>query len=233
MREKPNSITANEFKGKLQHDQPDSKVVAETVNTGIACGAAVLSWLVIVAGLVVTPVTGGTSLAVSVLGYSAAAASTLQCVNSTIRTANEVIDPAINDHLDSQDWYVGTSLALDAISLLGAGSSVKSIASVSRKIKASSGVTPLKVLKGLSKRERQQLTRDIMKLNNPKIPRKALRMMTKSAHKPNHPLRTVVNAHLVTQLSDAMGASLTVIGSMSSGLIKTLAVGIYQPAGNL
>src|SRR5690606_37109506 len=34
LREKPNSITANEFKGKLQHDQPDSKVVAETVNTG-------------------------------------------------------------------------------------------------------------------------------------------------------------------------------------------------------
>lgn len=233
LREKPKTISTKEFAAQLKTNERDSRLVSESLNMGLSCGIAVLSWVAITIGVAVSPITGGASLAASALGYSATIASTVQCANGLMRTPNELSGSSLNDHLDSQDWYQGASMALDALSLAGAGASMKTIASVSQKIKSASGVSSLQILKGLTKREKQALTREILRLNNPKISRKALRLLTRTAHKPNNATRQIVSAHFITQISDALGSSLTVIGSARSGVLNSWAIGIYQSVDNL
>ena len=59
-----------------------SKLIGESAGMVLSCGAAVKSWVVVLGSGGAAPITGGTSTAVTVLAYSAAAASSVQYFNS-------------------------------------------------------------------------------------------------------------------------------------------------------
>lgn len=69
--------------------QDDDRFYSELLSTGLSCGAAVLSWIVVGGSSAAIPVSGGASTAITVLAYGAATASSLQCVNSSYRLVNE------------------------------------------------------------------------------------------------------------------------------------------------
>lgn len=129
--------TENNDVEKITHPrlnkQDDSRFYSELLSTGLSCGAAVLSWIVVGGSSAAIPVSGGTSTAITVLAYGAATASSLQCANSSYRLFNETDygDNSVNTWLDSQEWYTHTSTALDVISLAGglasAGATLKTI----------------------------------------------------------------------------------------------------------
>lgn len=82
---------------------------------------------------------GGGQLVVVALGYTAAAASSVQCFASGYRTVNEIRNPAKNDQLDSEEWYQYTMIALDAASLVGVGASSLATLKLVRLNKATTG----------------------------------------------------------------------------------------------
>lgn len=121
--ESPRGTSAKSFAAHVTSNQRDSKLIGELVGMSLSCSAAVLSWLVIVGSGAAIPLTGGTSAALTYLGFAAATASAAQCGIGLTRTALEIGSPELNDWLDSKDWYINATLAVDAVSLAGVGGS--------------------------------------------------------------------------------------------------------------
>ena len=86
---------------------------------GLSCGAAVLAGAASASGVAAAPVTGGASLAVTVLTWAGAVATAAQCGIATGRVINELVDPRANDILDSEVWVQRSTQILDAVSLVG------------------------------------------------------------------------------------------------------------------
>lgn len=233
LREKPNSVPAKEFGAKLQRDKNDSALVAESTNMILSCGGAILSWIAIVGGGVAIPLTGGASAAVTALGYAALTASTLQCGAAIGRVGFEATNPKYNDYLDSNEWYTNISTALDVISLAGAGSSLKQMANVNKVLKNSTGANIKDALKGLNRQQRRALTEEVIKLDYPGVPRKVLKNLILKGHVPNRLPQRAISASVMVSLTDALAGSLTVIGSMNAGAVRTLAIGIYERVEDL
>jgi len=81
LREPPRHVSTVNYANELKASRRDSKLSGELLNTGLSCGAAVLSWIVVTGATVAIPITGGASTAVTYLGIAAASASGLQCLN--------------------------------------------------------------------------------------------------------------------------------------------------------
>ena len=97
-----------------------SNLGGELLNMGLSCGSAVLAGVAVAGGAGAAPVTGGASLAITVLAWAGAVATAAQCGIATGRVINEIFDPGANEqYLDSEEWYQNASAALDAISVAG------------------------------------------------------------------------------------------------------------------
>ena len=215
--------------------QDDDRFYSELLSTGLSCGAAILSWIVVGGSSAAIPVSGGTSTAITVLAYGAATASSLQCVNSGYRLFNETDygDQSVNTWLDSQDWYQRTSTALDVISVAGgfasAGATLKMVLNLRK------AGTPLKeVLKGLGRQERKRLTEEIIRANNPGISNKVLKALVAAGKYPKRYTQLAISSSVALQLKDAISATLSFSGSATSGVIRNpnqignFIVGIYN-----
>ncbi len=210
---------------RIQHPQTskqtEDRFYSELISTGLSCGAAVLSWLVIGGSSAAIPVSGGASTAITILAYSAATASSFQCTNSAYRLYNEsdLGDPKKIQWLDSQDWYIHTSTALDAISLAGgitsAGATIKTI------LRLKAAGTPFREsLKGLDRQSRKRLTEEIIRANNPNISNKTLKALVAAGKYPKRFSNIEISNALRLQLKDAIGAALSFTGSASSGIVR-------------
>ncbi|HFK4115517.1 TPA: hypothetical protein ACG1U5_004043 [Klebsiella aerogenes] len=94
---------------------------SEISSTALSCGGALLTAGVFIIGTGATAVTAGASSAFAILGYAGAVATTAQCINGVIRLWDiEFNNSALTGWLDSEDWYISTSTALDVISLASA-----------------------------------------------------------------------------------------------------------------
>ncbi len=120
IREPMEPVSEREHADSLSTSTRESKLVMESVSAGLACAGMVISWFVVVGSAATVPLTGGASPAVTVLGYTAATATTLQCLNGATRSALEYDSPEILDALDSNEWYANAQAAVDWISLAGA-----------------------------------------------------------------------------------------------------------------
>jgi len=227
-KEAPPANKKAELQAHLESNHRNSHMAGELLGAGLSCGAAVLSWIVIVGASAAVPVSGGASTAVVVLTYSAAAASTAQCVNSVGRSVLEATAPSVNDWLDSQEWYTNASTALDVISVAGAvGSGFATIKTVFT-VRAATGQTFMSVLKGLSRTQRKRLTEEIIRVNHPGISNGALKAMVRSNMYPKRYSNIQITEALTLKLKDALGATLSFTGSATSGVVKSLAVGIFE-----
>ena len=230
LREAPSYVGRVEFARRLANEPRESQVAFEAVNAGFACGSAVISWLVMVGGSALSPFTFGATGVVAAIGYSSAIASSVQCVIGARRTYNEMTDPARNDALDSEQWYQAVTAGLDAASLLGAGNAAMSTVRFVSMLKKTTGRNTHQVLKGLNRQERSKLTRELLSINHPEISRKMIRLRQAAGELPKCYTSAEIKRGSVVQMVDALGAISSIAGSVRSGNMRTIAVGLYEEA---
>ncbi|WP_411994086.1 hypothetical protein [Agarivorans sp. DSG3-1] len=231
LREPPKQVSAVKYASELKASRRESKLTGELLNTGLSCGAAVLSWVVVVGATTAIPITGGTSAAVTYLGIAAATASTVQCFNGAGRSYVEKSNPEALDKLDTMEWYNAASTALDVISLGGAAAAGATTIKMFKTLSLTTSKSKIEILKGFSRAERKRITLEIHRLNLPGISEKTLKALTNSSKlAKRYSSQAIVNA-VSLNVKDAVGASLSIVGSAYGGTIKTLAIGIYEELG--
>ncbi|WLI12107.1 MULTISPECIES: NAD synthetase [Pseudomonas] len=230
LREAQKYIAPAQFAQHVQDNPRESRLVGEAVNTTLSCAGAVIGWIVVLSGSVAIPFSAGASTVVAALGYTAAAASSVQCFASGYRTRNEIVNPARNDELDSEEWYQYTMIALDAASLVGVGASTLTTLKLVRLNKATTGKSVREVLRGLNRQERAKLTKELLSINDPRLTSKMIKLKQLSGELPRRFTPTEVKHATVTQIKDALGAAIGFTGSAISGNVRTIAVGLYEEA---
>jgi len=230
LREAQKYIAPTQFAQQVQDNPRESRLVGEAVNTTLSCAGAVIGWIVVLSGSVAVPFSAGASSVVVALGYTAAAASSVQCFASGYRTVNEIRNPAKNDQLDSEEWYQYTMIALDAASLVGVGASSLATLKLVRLNKATTGKSVREVLRGLNRQERAKLTKELLSINDPRLTSKMIKLKQLSGELPKRFTPTEVKHATVTQIKDALGAAIGFTGSAVSGNVRTIAVGLYEEA---
>lgn len=201
-------MSADSYAKELKSSNRESKLASELIGAGLSCASAALGWMVVVGSVGAIPISGGTSAAVTYLGYSAAAASTVQCMVGIGRSGAEGFAPDKLDELDSQAWYQNTSKALDYISLVGVGASGTATIKAISNLQKSSGKSLSEVLKGLNRHERARLTKEISKQNIPNLSSKAYKQLVRSGSvKRRFSSQDISNA-IQLQLKDAIGATI-------------------------
>lgn len=230
LREPPKRSSAKEFTNELKHSSVnprESRFVSEVSGTLLACAGAVISWVAFVASGVATPISFGSSAAISVISFSAASATTLQCGNGLMRSGAEKFAPELNDWLDSEEWYVNTTQALDYISLAGA-TAASAIAVRTLKLARANGVSFKQLLSNKSRQERARITREIIRLKVPGISNKMLKQMVRNKSFPKRFKNIQINNELRTRLRDSVAAALAFTGSAYNGEIKGIAIGVFE-----
>lgn len=228
LREAPSYVGRVEFARGLANEPRESRVAFEAVNTGLACTSAVISWLVIAGGFALTPFTFGGSGVAAAISVVGASASTIQCVIGAGRTKNEMNDPALNDALDSDPWYQAVMAGLDAASLLGAGNAAMSTMRLVDTFKKATGKSTHQVLKGLNRQERVKLTRELLRINHPEMTRKMIKLKQMAGAMPKRYTSAEVRRGTLLQMLDALGAVSGIAGSVRTGNVRIIAVGLYE-----
>jgi len=207
---------------KIKETNPvDGRFVSELTGTIFSCSAFVLGAIAIFTGTVFTPFTGGASTAVVVLAFSATAASGLQCVNGGYRTYEVTHGKTESvDWLDSQEWYVYTTMALDTISVAGGVGATTGAVKTVLALKRASSKTMFDILKGLQRAERKRLTQEIARLNFPGISNKALKAMVRAGAIPKRYTQAQITNTMRSQIIDLFGAGASMIGSGLNGIIN-------------
>ena len=231
LREPPQQMGQQAFAAHLKGSQSDareSRLVGEVAGSVFSCGAAVLGWVVVTGSGAAIPLTAGMTSAVSYLALGAAVASAGQCFNSLARTRAEVYDPSINDALDSEEWYRTVMVALDVVSLTGA-TAAAAVTVRSVKLLQATKLKPTKVLlQRLNRTERKSLTHEIIRMNHPTVSNTALKRLINTGNYPKRYTGTQISKTMALQLKDVMGATMSFSGSASSGVVKALAIGVYE-----
>ena len=228
LREAPSYVGRVEFARRLANEPREADVTFEAVNAGLACGSAVISWFVILGGAALTPFTFGATGVVAAISVVGASASTLQCAIGVRRTRNELVDPALNDELDRNEWYQAVTLGLDAASLLGAGNTAMSTIRMVNSLKKATGRSTHQVLKGLNRQERLKLTKELIGINHPEMSRKMLKLKQMAGEMPKRFTSSEVRRGTMIQMLDALGAVSSIAGSVRSGNIRIIAVGLHE-----
>jgi hypothetical protein len=231
LHEVPPAERSVDYAVKLRNNQRESRAIAEGVGALLSCSAAVLGWLVVTGSAGAAPITGGTSAAVTVVSYGAATASSLQCGVAVVRTFDEIAGNGnVVDVLDSQEWYSEVMRALDIISLAGVGAAGLSSFKAYRAVRTASPRAVEDILKGMTRAERKRLTREIIRVNNPGISNKLLKAMVTAGQAPKMYSQQAINTALMLHVKDAVGASLSLAGSVVGGVLNNIIVGVYEVA---
>ena len=225
-------MAADDYAQWVANSPRESHLWREAAGLALACGGAVIGIVVAKAGIASAPLSAGSSLAVTYIAYTAAAASAMQCGNGLWRTYKELTNPAENDYYDSLAWYQAMTVALDGISLVGAGSTTFVTVKTVMTIKNTSGRNLTDILRHMSRQERAKLTNEVLRLQNPRRPREMIRLKQLAGTLPKRFSNAQLRQDLLTQLADQVGAALAATGSGLSGNVNSLVIGIYEEFGS-
>lgn len=228
LREAPSHVGRVEFARRLANEPRESQVAFEAVNAALACTSAVISWVVIAGGFGLSPFTFGGSGVAAAISVVGASASSVQCIMGFQRTRYEYVDPARNDELDSNEWYQAVTIGLDAASLLSIGNTAMSTIRFVNMLKKATGKNTHQVLKGLNRQERVKLTKELLSINHPDMTRKMVKLKQMAGEMPRRHTSAEVRRGTIMQMLDAVGAVSGVAGSVRSGNIRIIAVGLYE-----
>ncbi|KGE67199.1 MULTISPECIES: hypothetical protein [Pseudomonas] len=228
LREMPGSLARLDFVRRLEYEPRESEVVFESIGMGVACGTALLSWLVIAGGSALSPFTAGLSGALAVIGRAAFVASFGQCANGLYRVYKEAREPAHIDWLDSEPWYQHTTAILDAVSLIGASTSFLTTVKLASATKASTGRSWRDVLRRMNRQERAKLTKELLSINHPHLSAKLIKLKQLSGDFPKRYTQAQLRHATLAQLKDTVAVGGAVAGSATSGNLRTIAVGLYE-----
>ena len=228
LREAPKYVGPAEFKRILEHEPRESEWVAEALGTAVTCTGAILSWIVVTSGVMLMPFTAGTSAVITVIGQAATAAGTVQCIAGALRIASEAAFPEFNDYLDSEPWYQDATAVLDGVALLGVATSmlvtVKAIITTTQV----TGKSIRQVLKGLTRQERAKLNNELLKIHDPRLTSRLLKLEKANGKLSKRISATQMQHATATHIMDVLAASLSFTSSATNGNLKTLAVGVYE-----
>ncbi|HEY6878228.1 MAG TPA: hypothetical protein VI299_09415 [Polyangiales bacterium] len=149
-----------------------------------------------------------------------AVVGTISCWNSGYRLYNELWDPPQNDILDSSLWYQRATAFMDAVGLIGATTASHATIKMAMQLKLTTGKTMLAVLKGLNRDQRKMLAEEAIKLANPGVTWRQMKMFLKAGTFPKRYSQVQINHTVRTQLKDAFGAACGTIGSAYDGLVN-------------
>lgn len=228
LREAPSYVGRVEFARRLANEPRQSQVAFEAVNAALACTSAVISWVVIAGGFGLSPFTFGGSGVAAAISVVGASASSVQCIMGFQRTRYEYVDPARNDELDSNEWYQAVTIGLDAASLLSIGNTAMSTIRFVNMLKKATGKNTHQVLKGLNRQERVKLTKELLSINHPDMTRKMVKLKQMAGEMPRRHTSAEVRRGTIMQMLDAVGAVSGLAGSVRSGSIRIIAVGLYE-----
>ncbi|MGF6099104.1 NAD synthetase [Pseudomonas sp. 18175] len=228
LREAPRAVGAVEFHRMLEQEPRESGWVAEASKTTLTCAGALLSWHVVYSGIALMPFTAGASVVVSFIGTAAVVAGLFQCAAGVNQTVNEVWDPRRNDYLDNNAWYEGMMIALDGVSLLGVGTSALTTVRVINLSNRATGKPLREVLRGLSRQERAKLTDELLRIQDPRMTPKLLKLKQAAGDLSKRFQATQIKPITHMHLKDVAAAGLGLTSSIISGNTRILAVGIYE-----
>lgn len=228
LREAPRSVGPVEFKRLLGHEPRESEWVGEALNTGVTCAGAILSWMVVTSGVALMPFTAGTSVVITFIAKAAAVAGTVQCIAGAIRTGSEAAFPETNDYLDNETWYQAATAMLDGIALLGVATSALVTVKVITTTTRVTGKTTGQVLKGLTRQERTKLNNELLRIRDPRLTPKLLKLEKAAGSVAKRISATRMQQATIVHILDVAAASLSFTSSASSGNVRTLALGIYE-----
>ncbi|WP_438811523.1 NAD synthetase [Pseudomonas urmiensis] len=217
--------TPAQYTEQLQNNPRESRVVKEAINTSLSCAGAFIGWWVVFSGTIAAPFTAGTSLVLTYVGGTAAAASTAQCAIGVIRTVREVTNPAANDALDENQWYQAASKVLDGASLLGVGASGLTTLKYLQVHKAATGRSWLELTRSLSRQQRKALTDELLSIKHPSLTPKQLKLQQAAGTMSKRYTPTQINHATQTLLRDSLGATFGLAGSAT---VQSIAVGLYE-----
>lgn len=195
---------------------------------GLACGGAVMTFVVAKGGIAAAPFSAGTSLTLSYVAYTGMVASGAQCFNSVWRTRNELTNPAKNDYYDTLRWYQAMTTALDGISLVGAGASTFATVKTVIAIRSSTGRNVTDILRPMSRQERAKLTDEVLRLRNPRHPREVIRLKQLAGQLPRRYSNPELRLGILTQIKDQLNAALSITGSAVSGNVNQVVLALHE-----
>lgn len=228
VREAQRNISPQQFAQHVQSNPRESRLLYEGFNATMACTGAVLGWIAVIGGTAIVPFTGGASLVITSLGLAATAASTAQCGIGLARVGNEVLSPANNDALDSNEWYQGISQALDIVALSGVGAAGLTVAKLLNARKAMTGRSWFQSLKNLNRQERKRLTDELLQIENPTLTPKLRKALQEAGAMPKRYGATEISAKFAVTIKDALSIG---SGLAGSGIVQSYAIGLYEELG--
>jgi len=228
LREAPRYVGPVEFKRMLEHEPRESRLMIEALNTAATCAGVLLSWVVVTSGVALMPFTAGASSGISFVGKAAAVASTAQCIAGVIRTGSEAAFPEFNDYLDNDAWYQAATAVLDGIALLGMATSALVTVNVVTTITKVTGKSTRQVIKGLTRQERKKLNDELLKIRDPRLSHKQLKLEKANGNAPKRVSARHMKQATAVHIMEATAASLSFTSSAMSGNVRTLAIGIYE-----
>ncbi len=208
---------------------PPPDIRLELTGVGLNCSGAVMAWGALAGEGLAAPLSGGATLALALVTWGAAIATSAQCATSIIRATDIwVNDGQWTRWLDSNEYYETTSVWLDRISLLGAVASGSAAVRAAMAIRRATGRSRTVILKGLSRAERKRLSEELIRLEKPALSNGAMKDLIRAGQFPKRLTSREVSKRLFIQLQDAVSASLAFTGSAVSGQLHTLYVHVVQ-----
>lgn len=199
----------------------EPSVGVELASTALSCGALVITVFISVMGATAVPITGGVSGALVALGYVGSAATLAQCGSGAYRLYK--INRGDTEDvlwLDSQEWYIATSTALDMLSLAAAGGALKEAIATYRTMKSISSLKATEWLKGYPRQDRARLTEQIIKTQNPGISNKEIKAAIRAGVYPKRFPVEPVQMELKKQLTNTITSMMAFTGSAVSGIVS-------------
>jgi hypothetical protein len=210
-------------------DVQEPSLTIELVGAGLNCAGAVLAWGALGGEALAVGVTGGASVGLMLITWSAALSTSIQCGVSLVRSVDVGLHKGQWTHwLDSQEYYNWAAYALDAVSLVGVAASTSAALRAARAIRNAIGRSSLQILKQMTRAERKRLAEELIRLEYPGISNAGTKELIRMGRFPARLQAAEVSERLFTQLKDAVSAGLSFASSSASGGIHYLFVHIYQ-----
>jgi hypothetical protein len=200
------------------------KFSSELLSMGLSCGSTVLGGVAMAGGTAAAPLSAGASLAVTVVGYAAVAASAAQCGIGIARVYKELVDPTYNDKMDAEPWFKVTSNVLEVISMAGvvvdAGSAAKSIV----KLHKVTNIPYARLLKTMGRAQRKQLAKDLARYTSNPSAQKLLARYARVGRLPEIFNNKNVNREITNKLIGNLIGGLDMYRSFNGGVFNQLTV---------
>lgn len=212
----------------------------EILSTALSCGAMVLWGIGTFLSDTATVATFGAATPLAVISTLGTYATAAQCLNGALR----LVDIYTNEGkgvkwVDSKEWYNATTMALDMISLAGAGRDLYVAVKTYRVFKKTSSFARVSMnnwLSKLSDKQRVTISREIIKHFNPGVTEKQISMWLTANKYPKMIDSEKAILELNQQINNAIMASMAFSGSAIGGILsrdnlsktREYAIGVLQ-----